>query len=310
MNRAKVAAALAIAWIAIPTIVLGESAVDLRYVLAYPPTGEYIEAPPAPDILDGPFTAQQYADYVSAIGEDGSHLATYLRVYGFVRGYARTWVERGTHRVLIERVFEHSSGTGAGALFNAVNRSTSAAKQYQGAIDTAPIPDSFGAKLDEGSGATLFHDYVGVLLKGNDVYEALMGSDTDDLTSALQLQVHALFETAPPETIPKSQWTNPLTAAVTNSFRVPSSFIVVGFVVLALVLGAVLLILLLALRRPKAGLAPMIPNMSPDGAYWWDGQRWREASSDPPNSASRSADGAYWWDGSSWRLMPAPRPFG
>jgi hypothetical protein len=286
-------------------IALADSAVDLRYVLAYPPTSEYVEAPPAVDILDGPFTAQQYADYVKAIGQNASHVAAQLRLYGFTRGYARTWVEKGTHRVLVERVFEFS-GAAASSFYEALRLASQSATESRGTIDTAGTPDSFGFKADEGA----FHDYIGLLVKGNAVYEALMGSETEDLTSAVQLQVHALFETAPPETIPRSQWINPLTAAVTSSFRMPTSVIEVGFLVLVLVLGTALLFLIRALRRPRAIAVPIVPNMSPDGAYWWDGQRWRDASFDPPLSAPRSPDGAYWWDGRAWRPSPAPRPFG
>jgi hypothetical protein len=286
-------------------IVLADSTVDLRYALAYPPNSDYVEVTPTATILDGPFTAQQYAAYLKAIGQDASTVVTGFRLYGFTRGYARSWVEKGTLRALIERAFEFSSGSGANSFYEAIKVASGKAKESRGSIDTGGTPDSFGFKADEGT----FHDYIGLLVKGNAVYEALMGSRTDDLTSALQLQVHALFETAPPETIPKGQWKDPLTAAVTNSFRLPSAVIVVALAVVALVMVAVLLIVILALRRPRGLAVPIVPSMSPDGAYWWDGQRWRQASFDPPPSAPRSPDGAYWWDGRNWRPAGTPRPF-
>jgi hypothetical protein len=34
------------------------------------------------------------------------------------------------------------------------------------------------------------------------------------------------------------------------------------------------------------------PAYSPDGRWWWDGQRWR------------SLDGASWWDGGQWQAVP------
>jgi hypothetical protein len=44
--------------------------------------------------------------------------------------------------------------------------------------------------------------------------------------------------------------------------------------------------------------------MSPDGAFWWDGQTWRDAQHEVPPAAQRSADGAFWWDGQKWRAVP------
>ena len=69
-----------------------------------------------------------------------------------------------------------------------------------------------------------------------------------------------MFETAPPETIPKGQWKDPLTAAVTNSFRLPSAVIVVALALVALVMVAVLLIVILALRRPRGPAVPIVPS--------------------------------------------------
>ena len=51
---------------------------------------------------------------------------------------------------------------------------------------------------------------------------------------------------------------------------------------------------------PVAAAAPA-PQMSPDGAFWWDVLTWREAQHEVPLSAQRSPDGAFWWDGQKWR---------
>ena len=42
--------------------------------------------------------------------------------------------------------------------------------------------------------------------------------------------------------------------------------------------------------------------VSPDGKFYWDGQRWVPMESQPPDwSAPRwSPDGRYWWDGANW----------
>jgi hypothetical protein len=55
---------------------------------------------------------------------------------------------------------------------------------------------------------------------------------------------------------------------------------------------------------PVAGGADPSVAMSPDGAYWWDGRQWHDASREVPPAARRSPDGAYWWDGVGWRLVP------
>lgn len=45
-------------------------------------------------------------------------------------------------------------------------------------------------------------------------------------------------------------------------------------------------------------------SMSPDGAYWWDGAAWQDASLSAPPEAPRSPDRAFWWDGGRWRPVP------
>jgi len=86
--------------------------------------------------------------------------------------------------------------------------------------------------------------------------------------------------------------------------------IAVGIVVVALAIVTTITIVLVTRRRRPATFLVGGPTMSPDGAYWWDGQRWRDASVEAPASAPRSPDGAHWWDGRTWRPLPAARPLG
>jgi hypothetical protein len=44
--------------------------------------------------------------------------------------------------------------------------------------------------------------------------------------------------------------------------------------------------------------------VSPDGAHWWTGRRWLDATAYAPWGALRSPDGAYWWDGGAWQGGP------
>ncbi len=175
------AAALAIALAAaIPMIALADSPVaDLGSVLAPTPTADYIEATPSATILDGPFTAQEYADFITANGLNGSGVVAALTLLGFKRGYARTWLERGQRRAMVERVFEFSAGSGAHSFYGQNKLGAQTSKSYKGDIDTSSVPKSFGVKVDESS----TNEFIGVFEKGNDSYEVLMASLTEDLTT-------------------------------------------------------------------------------------------------------------------------------
>ena len=65
---------------------------------------------------------------------------------------------------------------------------------------------------------------------------------------------------------------------------------------------------------PFAGAAAASPaatlpqQMSVDGNYWYDGERWVDVNQDAPPFAQRSPDGAFWWDGYSWRPVPLAQP--
>ena len=299
--------ALAIALAVTPAIALADSTtVDLSTTLAAPPSSDYVEATPSATILDGPFTAQQYADFVTAIGANSGDIKTAFTADGFKRGFARSWVERRTQRILVERVFELSSGSGATSLYSQLKLGAQTASSYRSDIDTSSIPNSFGMRADTNSGGTTVHEFVGAFVKGNDVYIVDMGSFTEDLTSEFQSQATAEYFLAPNETIPRSQWTSRLTVISTSpAFQAGS--IIAGLIVLVLVLGVLLLVVGLMRRGSRARPALVGVSMSPDGAYWWDGVQWRDASRDAPAMAPRSPDGAYWWDGRMWRPLPAPR---
>ena len=45
-------------------------------------------------------------------------------------------------------------------------------------------------------------------------------------------------------------------------------------------------------------------TLSPDGNWWWDGQRWQDTRRSLPCGVQRSPDGSQWWDGVSWRPVP------
>lgn len=58
-----------------------------------------------------------------------------------------------------------------------------------------------------------------------------------------------------------------------------------------------------------ASPAATLPRqMSVDGNYWYDGERWVDVNQEAPPFAQRSPDGAFWWDGSTWRPVPVAQP--
>lgn len=62
---------------------------------------------------------------------------------------------------------------------------------------------------------------------------------------------------------------------------------------------------LLASAPGLSGVQPTgLPKMSDDGAWWWDGQVWKDAAISAPPGAQRSPDGQMWWDGKNWRPVP------
>jgi hypothetical protein len=77
-----------------------------------------------------------------------------------------------------------------------------------------------------------------------------------------------------------------------------------ALIVFLALIGAAAVLLVTRRRHQAVGVVPGGLTMSPDGAYWWDGAQWRDATAEVPAVAERSPDGAYWWDGHRWR--PAP----
>lgn len=53
---------------------------------------------------------------------------------------------------------------------------------------------------------------------------------------------------------------------------------------------------------------PPPPQVSPDGKFYWDGQRWGPMPEPPPPLVS--PDGLFYWDGERWVPTPAPAPLG
>jgi hypothetical protein len=284
----------------------GQAATDLHALLAAPPTADWVDVGSLPTNLVGDFTAHDYAAFLQANGTSPGQTEFDLNVYGFTRGYGVVWQQRSTNDVLVERVFEFRDSRGAGYLYSSFRRGSQTATEYNREIAVpSSLPNSFGAVLKSPDGSS---QYRVEFAKGNLVFVVHMDSYKSDLSGAAITQAATEYDSAPAQTqVPPGAG-----QAVNNWLR--NIGIAVGALVLAVaIVTTITIVLITRRRRPPALLAggPALPasgpTMSADGAYWWDGQRWRDASVEASPTAPRSPDGAHWWDGRTWRPVPAPR---
>jgi hypothetical protein len=303
VTRALVAGALAASLALLPSA--AAAGVDLKSLLAEPPSSDWVEAGATPTVLDGPFSAETYAAYLQAVGADTAAQAagqiSRLQRYGFAAGYAREWEQRGTQDTLVERVFEFGDSNGAGYWYSDLKIGAQTSSEYAGDIpEASAIPDSFGVVLK--SKTDSFRDWRVEFMKANLVFVIHAGSYTDDLSSLAVGQAkteYGLSATGSP-----SPSATPSQATTQASSRLPGLLTgaivaTVSLVVIAALIGGGLL--LMSRRQRPGARAPGSVHMSPDWAFWWDGAQWQPAAWTTPPAAPRSPDGAYWWDGRGWR---------
>lgn len=298
MVRRAVLASLAAVLGLLP--IAAAASVDLKSLLADPPSSDWLESEPTPTILDGPFTAESYGAYQQAIDTTGStHTSTVAKLhrYGFAAGYARSWEQRDTQDDLDERVFEFADSAGAGYWYADLKRESQTGTEYLADIPgTSTVPDSFGVVL-KGNG---YREYRVEFKKGNLMVVVHVDADTNDQSSlaiAQAIKIEALSPAASATPV------SPIPPAVGRVF----GGIIVAIALLAgagVVIGAILY--LASQRRRTASALAAGVHMSPDWSYWWDGAQWQPAATTVPPAAQRSPDGAHWWDGRSWRPISAP----
>ena len=284
------------------TAVGAAAATDLHPLLAGPPSADWIDVPSSPKTLVGDFTAHDYAAYIQASGNSPGATEFDLNLYGFTRGYALEWEQRGSHDLLIERAFEFRQPSGAHSWYSLLKLVDTTSGKYTHDVPMPPsVPNSSGALFTWPDGT--LQNRIG-FWKGNVAYVVHTDSLTNDLSALGVSQAVTEYANAPSQTeVPPGAG-----QAVNDWLR--NIGIAVGAVVVAVALVTTITIVLVTRRRRPATFLMGGPTMSPDGAYWWDGQRWREASIEAPPTAPRSPDGAHWWDGRTWRPYPAPRPPG
>ena len=279
---------------------------SLDGLLAPPPAADYIEATPGgAGLLEGPFTSHDWS-LLAASGTEATRTETTLDRDGFVAGYGRTWVQRGTRHVLIEGVFAFNGGNGSKSYFSQSQLADKTLASYTGPLTLDGIPTYYGERLyDPAQG--LYTDAF-AMVKGNDLFLVAVASLKDDLGSSGATQAKKQYDMAPDFTIPPSQWPQSITATGFG-FGWLLGDVFIGAVLLA-VIGVVATLVVRSRRRPAlAGAGPLASlTLSPDGKYWWDGLAWKDANLEVPPTAQRSGDGQFWWDGNAWRPVHSTTP--
>jgi hypothetical protein len=280
----------------------------LSSVLAPAPSSDYVEADAtSQSVMEGSFTAQQYATKTSAPNQ--SQVQASLERNGFVAGFGRTWVQRSTQHVLIEAVIAFNGGLGAKRWLAAAQLSDKGDPKYQHPISVPGLNNYYGAHL---AGNELFTDTFGIV-KGNDYFWVITISRQDDLGGAGPTQARSVYDFAPGFTIPPQQWPES-SAKIPGGFNSSEVFgrLAGDILLVAFLLSFVVLVIAVIRRATRRPAAPSTLNsttvqLSPDGNYWWDGTRWKDSLREAPPWAQRSSDRTLWWDGRHWRPVPKAR---
>jgi len=242
------------------------AATDLNALLAGPPGADWIDVDASLDNVVGEFTAHSFAGYLKANGTSPGATEFDLNLFGFTRGFGREWEQRGTHDVLIERVFEFRAPQGARSWYSVLKRADKTASEHTRDIPTPSIPNSSASAFKYSDGE--LEDSVN-FWKGNLAFVVDMYSSAIDLSPFAVAQASNEYANAPSQTeVP------PGTGRAVNDW-LRSAGIVAGVVVMALALTTAITILLLTRRQRQAALPGAQPVISSDGAYWWDGRAWR-----------------------------------
>lgn len=268
-------------------------------MLVGPESSDYVE-----DVNgdhDGPMSAAQYA------GSDAQALSQ-LHHDGFITGYVRTWLDQAHQHLMIEAVVAFGGHRDAVSWLATV-KANSADEFYVRPIVADGVDSFFGRHYADPT-QPIYSD-VGVFLKGNDFFFVGLSSQADDLDGSAATQAKRQFDAAPAYSISPSLWPEnamrgPLGLnAATVPLAVGSGGVLITGILLMLLAFAVL-----ARSRGRLAAPPLATagrpavHMSEDGRYWWDGESWRDTSSEAPPDALRSADGFYWWDTRTWRRVP------
>ncbi|HYS98514.1 MAG TPA: hypothetical protein VEM94_08955 [Candidatus Dormibacteraeota bacterium] len=293
------AAAMTLALLPVTAFAAASPSPSLDTLLAAPPASDYKEDTQGL-ALEGSFGLKDYVDFLGPADPSGTQ--TTLQRDGFVSGYGRSWVQQASSHLLLEIVIAFSGGSGAKNWLGTSQELDKADQFYKSAMSITGIETAYGVHFADPT--TPAYADVAYFVKGNDYFIIGLVSGADDLGDSAPSQTRRQYDTAPPYTIPPSQWPESARSILTDplKFVTPAAYVLGGAVAVAVL--AALIVLLVWRRRPRAHHTAAIElHVSPDGRYWWDGHAWRESSHEIPPNALRSDDGNYWWDGGEWRLI-------
>ena len=273
---------------------------SLDTLLAAPPASDYKEDTQG-GALQGSFGVNDYVDFLGPADPSGTQTA--LQRDGFVSGFGRSWVQQASSHLLLEIVIAFSGQSGAKKWLGTSQALDKADQFYKNAISISGVGTAYGVHFADPT--TPAYADVAYFVKGNDYFIIGLVSGADDLGDSASTQTKLQYDSAPPYTIPPSQWPESARSILAGPLNLATAaaYVLGGVVVLGL-LALLVLVLVLRRGRPRPrSLGAVELHMSPDGRYWWDGQAWRESARDIPPNALRSEDGSYWWDGGEWRLI-------
>src|SRR5258708_15227756 len=159
------------------------------------------------------------------------------------------------------------------------------------------------------AGNALFTDTFGIV-KGNDYFWIITISRLDDLGSAGATQAKAVYDFAPPDTIPPSQWPE----SIATPRETISGFgpLIGDLLVIAFLVSLAILVFAFIRRSVRRSAIPPVDaaasvQLSPDVSQWRVGRRGRGAYRGVRAGACLSGVANLWWYGRHWRPVPRGR---
>jgi hypothetical protein len=68
-----------------------------------------------------------------------------------------------------------------------------------------------------------------------------------------------------------------------SMFNVHPGFLIVTVVIVVVIFGPIVAVVWAVSRSARSQPSPANPQLSPDGKWWWDGQRWVPTQQNPPS---------------------------
>lgn len=241
---------------------------DVGVYLAPAPGTDWVETGPTTDALVGVITPQSYGAWAGDNGQSEQAMHS----DGFVTGYGRSWVQRGSQDSLREFVLAFNGTSGATHWYNDLKTFDETSRYYTKDIATLSTSQAVGVEWTYSDGGK---EYSIDFAKGNLAFDVTMDSDSNDLSATTLAQAQSEFDAVPQAGD---------VALTSNTNLQPAAWAIgIALIMFVVLLSGGLFVLIRSARQKTVSLA-YAPGaqMSPDGHYWWDGTRWRLVANDPP----------------------------